>query len=308
MFNELTRHFNDRMLETDQKIAAINSPSHGQGTVPQLGQPNVIPKMQQFNIGSPLTPNPQDQVPPDPWSNFTGPRSARSNLWIPASGQASQPDPRSLHGATPFDPKDWNITGMKTSKSLVPFNGSSDMYHTWANRMKDHFCEKNPNWSHVFKLIESWKIPISISQLGTSTIGDDHNPINVDFHWIANHLWTFIGKQISDTMYHSRTTLTNGEDNNGVELWRALYIQNEGGADQAEVGGMNDFHTFPQCTDVANLQTWIGQWIQVRNQFGAGIPESHLKTMFMNILPQKVQDEVRSHRELTTLQSIIDHI
>ena len=71
---------------------------------------------------------------------------------------------------------------------------------------------------------------------------------------------------------------------------------------------MNDFHTFPQCTDVANLQTWIGQWVQVRNQFGAGIPESHLKTMFMNILPQKVQDEVRSHRELTTLQSIIDHI
>ena len=261
MFNELTRHFNDRMFEIEQKIAAVNSPSHGQGNLPQFGQTNAAPQVQQFNIGSPLTPNSQsvpkapNQSPPDPWSQFTGSRSSQSNPGFPTSGHVSSPAPRSNHGATLFDPRDWNITGMKVSKSLVPFNGSSETYQTWANRMKDHFCEKNPNWSHVFKLIESWKIPISNSQLGTNVIGDTHNPIIVDFNWVANHLWTFIGKQITDTMYYSRTTLTNGEDGNGVELWRALYIQNEGGADQAEVGGMNDFHTFPQCTNVANLQT-----------------------------------------------------
>ena len=314
--NEITQNFYARLAEIERTIANLsnhnpnpnpttaNSQNHG--TTPQFGQPTNTPAAQQCYIGSPLSAPPNPTVPPN--SAPTGQGSNATPHVPPNPWGNPHPQVHSApRGIGQFDPRDWNITGMKVSKSLVPFNGNAETYQTWSNRMKDHFCEKNPDWDCVFKLIESWKVPIQMSQLGVNVIGAHQNVV-VDFRWVANHLWTFIGKNVTDSVYYSRTTLTHGEENNGVELWRALYIQNEGGADLAVVGGMNDFHNFPQCEKPENLQTWIGQWQQVRNQFGAGLPEAHLKTMFMNMLPNNVQNDVRSHPELTTLQSIIDHV
>ena len=46
-----------------------------------------------------------------------------------------------------------------------------------------------------------------------------------------------------DSIYSNRNTLSGG-GNHGFELWRSLFIQHEGGADQVELGGMGSLHNF----------------------------------------------------------------
>ena len=88
--------------------------------------------------------------------------------------------------------------------------------------------------------------------------------IQVDFRWVSNVLWPFMGKHISDVMYNNRSAMAGGTEN-GVELWRAYFVKHEEGADQVELGGIGSLHSFPQCRKVENLQHWIGKWIEVKD-------------------------------------------
>ena len=188
------------------------------------------------------------------------------------------------------------------------FTGSAEKYKIWADRIKDHFKERNSDWNYIFKLIESSKSPIWKHSLGQSTVGDSSRSSAVDFQWITSHLWTFIGKHVTEVVYSRRMTLTNGEEDHGMELWRALFVENEGGAEQVIVGGMNNLHSFPRCDRPENLQTYIGYWQQTRMQYGQGLPDGHLRTMSLNILPLAVKKEVRENKDLDTLQKCIDYV
>ena len=46
----------------------------------------------------------------------------------------------------------------------------------------------------------------------------------------------------------------------------------------------------------------------MKDAYGAGISDNHLRSMFINILPAAVQKEVREKPGLTTLQKCIDHV
>ena len=85
--------------------------------------------------------------------------------------------------------------------------------------------------------------------------------------------------------------LTQNEADNGFELWRALYVENEGGAEQVALGGMSNLHAFPKCPRVDDLQHWLGQWQMTRQKYGADLPEMHLKQMFLNMLPDSVAEK-----------------
>jgi hypothetical protein len=85
-------------------------------------------------------------------------------------------------------------------------------------------------------------------------------------------------------------------------------MKHEGGSVQVELGGMGSLHGFPQCDKLENLQHWVGKWQEVKDMYGMGISEPHLKSMFINILPPTVQKEVREKADLTTLQKCIDHV
>ena len=130
---------------------------------------------------------------------------------------------------------------------------------------------------------------------------------DVDFAWVSNALWTFIGEHVVDSVYNNRSVLAGGGEN-GLELWRALYVKHEGGADQVELGGIGSLHSFPQCDKVESLQHWIGKWQEMKDTYGTGISDVHLKSMFINILPPSVQKEVREKPGLATLQQCIDHV
>ena len=118
----------------------------------------------------------------------------------------------------------------------------------------------------------------------------------------------FIGKNINGDLHGRRLALTQNDADNGFELWRALFKENEGGAEQVALGGMSNLHAFPQCPRVEDLQHWLGQWQMTRQKFGADLPEVHLRQMFLNMLPTSVSEKLRERKDLHTLQSYIDEV
>ena len=201
----------------------------------------------------------------------------------------------------------WSIADAKVSKELRPFNGTHQTYKTWANRVKDHFIKKNSDWHYLFHEVEAQKTPIARDLLKMSWMHGNGCTLDVDFSWCANALWTFVGEHVIDTVYNNRNVLAGGH-NNGLELWRSLFVKHEGGADQVELGGMGSLHSFPQCDKLESLQFWVGKWTEMKDAYGSGISDMHLRSMFINILPPAVQKDVRERPGLTTLQQCIDHV
>ena len=297
LINGITTSITEKIKEIERVIQDRPTPP----VPPSFGGPRT----EHFNVGSPLSaptaratlnpePTQETNVPVfDPWAQAT-----RNNN---AGPQAPNPN----HVA--WDARAWDVSSMKSSKELKPFNGSDAAYRTWAMRVKDHFSEKNPDWLTIFSEIEKQKEPIIRDALRTGVLNGNGYTFDVDFRWIANALWTFIGKHLVDSIYSNRSILSGG-GNNGLELWRSLFIKHEGGADQVELGGMGSLHSFPQCDKVENLQLWVGKWQEMKDLYGAGISDTHLKTMFINILPPLVQKEVRERPGIVTLQQCINHV
>ena len=84
----------------------------------------------------------------------------------------------------------------------------------------------------------------------------------------------------------------------------------KGGSYQVALGGIRQFMTFPKCPSVDKLLVFIGKWQEARMEHGQGLPDAHLREMFINVLPNSVADEVnrRPKGELSTLQSVIDFV
>ena len=283
-----------RMNQMENQNAGQSQPS-ASGPTPGFGGPNPVTS-QTFNIGSPISdpfnvrpPSPQTPPQPsDPWATY------RQNPPMPQSNPSHV-----------FIAKEWNVSDKKTSKAMNLFNGSAHAYRNWSDRVKDHCKEVNLGYAHVFNLIEAQGSKIVQANL---QMGMLENGVTVDFKWLSQHLWVFIGKNINDDLHGRRLALTQNDADNGFELWRALYIENEGGAEQVALGGMSNLHAFPQCPRVEDLQHWLGQWQMTRQKFGAGLPEAHLKQMFLNMLPPSVSEKLRERRDLVSLQQYINEI
>ena len=266
-----------------------------------------MPGTNRFNIGSPIsdpfassTPaqaqNSPTRVPNfDPWASHT----SNSNRF-----QSSQQQQPNISGRV-FNPRDWNVSDKKVSKALTLFNGHAQSYRNWSDRMKDHCKEVNCCYGQIFEIIEAQKTRISNNNL---TMGQLEDGTLVDYKWISQHLWVFVGKNIDNDLHGRRMALTQNDADNGFELWRALYVENEGGAEQVALGGMSNLHAFPKCPRVDDLQHWLGQWQMTRQKYGADLPEIHLKQMFLNMLPDPVAEKLRERRDLNTLQQYINEV
>ena len=71
--------------------------------------------------------------------------------------------------------------------------------------------------------------------------------MDIDFAWVSKALWTFIGEHVTDNVYNNRGVLAGGGEN-GLELWRALFVKHESGADQVELGGIGSLHSSLNAT------------------------------------------------------------
>ena len=100
-----------------------------------------------------------------------------------------------------------------------------------------------------------------------------------------------------------------GEEFNGLELWRTLFRENCGGSVQLANLERGHFIAFPKCDKASELRIHLGQWIEMKNKYGMGLPEDHLISMFHNVLPDEIKDDVKKQRDLTgLLQKQIDHV
>ena len=179
--------------------------------------------------------------------------------------------PQNQNQGRAFAAREWNLSDKKVSKALNLFDGHAQNYRNWSDRIKDHCKEINSGYGRIFQFIENNKTRIYSRDLGMGNV----DGAVVDFHWLSQHLWVFIGNHINNDLHGRRLSLTQNEQDNGFELWRSLFIENEGGAEQVALGGMSTLHSFPQCPRIEDLQHWLGQWQICRHKYGSDLPEIH---------------------------------
>ena len=113
---------------------------------------------------------------------------------------------------------------------------------------------------------------------------------------------------MTNTQLRRRLALAQGEEFNGIELWRALFLEYMGGSIEMQKSERAYFINFPKCQKDEDLQGHLQEWQQLRIKYGAGLPEDHLIQMFQDILPEHVSKDVRDRRELVTLTAQINWV
>ena len=79
----------------------------------------------------------------------------------------------------------------------------------------------------VFDLVEQSKQIMTIKFLSETRV---QRLPNINWTWIASHIWTFLGKWMTNTQLRRRLALAQGEEFNGIELWRSLFVEYMGGS------------------------------------------------------------------------------
>ncbi len=280
---------------------SAGGPSGHNGQAPNYNQSsgpgNSSNFAQNFDRASARPPPNYDRSPPPNYDRSPPPNYDRSpNFGGPFGNSGSSP---AMAGAgtqfRPFDPRDWTTDGKKISKELKTFDGDLAAFDTWRMRVRNHFVGANCNYSRIFELIESNKIPIRWAQLANTHVED--LPY-LDWQWIATHLWTFTGNFLSDAQLTRRAALVGGEEFNGLEYWRALYSENVGGSTQLANLERGHFIAFPNCPNIGELEPHLKQWIQLKNRYGHGLPEEHLIGMLWSIIPEHMKEEIKKQRDL----------
>ena len=180
----------------------------------------------------------------------------------------------------------------KASKDLEahPFNGDILHYKEWHDLMRDHLLGSHQGYGRVLFEIERSQEPLTMDFIM-------RNPyiagMNVDMTWITKSMWTFMVRHATKSARNTFHTLVDGEELNGAELWRVLYVNNEGGANEVEVADLGALHSFPACPNGASLPQYLGLWEKLRREHGAGLPEDHLKPMLPKMLPDSTASGVR---------------
>ena len=165
-------------------------------------------------------------------------------------------------------------------------------FDTWRRRVRDHDVGVNCNYSKIFDLIEKQKAPIHWRSLATTQVTE--LPYD-NWEWVATHIWTFIGGYVNDILLSRRSTMTNGEEFTGLELWKAIFQENCGGS--AELANLERgyFVDFPTCDKPAGLQSHLGIGSRLRGKYGNELPAGHLIAMLHKILPDSIKDDVKRY-------------
>ena len=179
-------------------------------------------------------------------------------------------------------------------------------YDNWRRRIRDHFVSVNCNYAKVFDLVEQQRTPINWHQLTTLRVPE--LPY-LNWQWVSTHLWSFTGAYLTDSQLTNRVTLVGGQEFNGLEHWRALYLQNCGGSSEMANAERGFWIEFPKCDKATDLQAHLAQWITLKGKYGSHLPEDHLIHMLHNILPDDVREAVKLQRDIRyNLQRQLDFI
>ena len=155
-----------------------------------------------------------------------------------------------------FDYKMWKINPKGFDKDTPKFDGRPEHYRNWWNRLRDHLTGNHQPWGRLLDLVERARVKLSFQHLSSINRVDEGW---IDLPWVAKELWCFLGPRLAEGPYSRRTQLAGGEDRNGIELWRKLYMENEGGAEQVALAGLRRLHRFPTCPSQDKLGFYLGE-------------------------------------------------
>ena len=119
---------------------------------------------------------------------------------------------------------------------------------------RDHMVEGHAAYGPLLKLVEEEATPLTLQKLQCGVDGVDG-----DLVYVASQVWGLTGRHMVDSQYNKRKQLAAGEEENGLELWRRLFRDHEGGAERVKSAGVQNLHAFPKCADVAHLTHWLGE-------------------------------------------------
>lgn len=107
----------------------------------------------------------------------------------------------------------------------------------------------NVGWGRVLHLVKRERYPLTLALLRqTSTV----DQADVDMEFLATQVWSVLGQHaFGDYIYGRRTQLANGEAYSGIDLWRRLHVESNGGAEQVVMAGLRRLHHPP------NVQTGL---------------------------------------------------
>ena len=105
-------------------------------------------------------------------------------------------------------------------------------------------------------------------------------------------LWNLLSKRLGISLYKKRVQLANGVEGNGLELWRRLFADYEGGDEFTQLEGRTDLQNFKPITSSANISDRLGDWQHEMLKYGGDITMPTLYTMLMKILPDSVRQDV----------------
>ena len=190
----------------------------------------------------------------------------------------------------PWNEKHWTVD-TKPPKELRTFDGLLQWYDKWRLRIRYHFIATNMFYANIFDMIEGSHNPIPFQYLATASI-----PLlpHVNWVWLSNQIYGFVGKCMNDTMLGRMLTLAGGEEFDGFELWRALHVEFRGGSVEMTCNERGFFLDFPTCDKIEDLQNHIVQWKQLQVEHGVGLPDEHLRHMFRKIIPEHVVEELKN--------------
>ena len=134
-------------------------------------------------------------------------------------------------------------------------DGHLENYDVFYVRMRDHYSNTNPSYIRILDKVEQTNETITMERLRTVQMEN----LELDWDWLSQHLWTTMAYFVNDTVLSRRKVYTQGEEWNGIELWRAMFVEGKGGSVTVTVTGQTGFHNFPKCQKTEQLQLHVGE-------------------------------------------------
>ena len=159
---------------------------------------------------------------------------------------------------SPFKQSKWAISP-KTTEDLKnnPFSGDISSYQEWHDNMRGHLMGANQGYGRLIWDLEHEQLPLPSNRLAAHPYMPG---LPCQLLWVTRQLWTVISRHVAKTYRKSLRGLVNGEEMNGLELWRLMHLRFESGAEEVELADLGALHMIPKCPSGNELAQYLGDW------------------------------------------------
>ena len=128
----------------------------------------------------------------------------------------------------------------KPNDRLFVFTQDAKYFRLWRDRFVDHFCRSTQKWRQLLEFVQVGTTPISKSWLQSTNVS------GVNAWDLSTMLEAFLVDYFPKGMYNRRVQLAGGQMGNGLEMWRLLFVEYQGGSEAVQFGGIRRLQEFPK--------------------------------------------------------------